>query len=204
MSEDFTLDEESYKVRDSSAQLKASEKKRHERLVAAYRIQLWWKLISTQLENSPEPKAVKTADEERIEDHISKYVVDLKCKPCGRSLQTKESLNQHILHDKEHQMNAEEYDLFAKYHKSFVEPWSKRADALLDTEFQDETVSSTKMAEPIHSCLGGIAVAVSFIEQSRRWTDMRDLKSHVVDLQRACQKVEQELQRIEGTSCNPF
>eukprot|EP00112_Aurelia_sp_Birch-Aquarium-sp1_P002824 Seg1313.1 transcript_id=Seg1313.1/GoldUCD/mRNA.D3Y31 product="TPR and ankyrin repeat-containing protein 1" protein_id=Seg1313.1/GoldUCD/D3Y31 len=198
LSEDFAMGEESYEIRDSSAELKANEKKWHERQIAAYRIQQWWRLISTKLEDGPEPKTVKTANEERIENHISKYVVDLKCKPCGRSLQTKESLNQHILHDTEHEKNVQEYDSFAIYQKSIVEPWSKRADALLDTGFQQETVSSTKMAEPIHSCLGGIAVAVSFIDGSGRWTDMTDLKRHVVDLQRACQKVEDELQRIEG------
>ena len=198
LSEDFGVDEDSYEIRDSSAELKANEKKWHERLIAACRIQRWWKLISSQLENSPEPKTVKTADEERIEDHISKYVVEFKCKPCGRSLQTKESLNQHILHDKEHQMNAQEYDLFAKYQKSIVEPWSKRADALLDTEFQDETVSNNEMAIPIHNCLDSIAVALSYIEGTKGWTETTDLKAHVEELQRACHKVENELQRIEG------
>ena len=198
LSEDFGVDEGSYEIRDSSAELKANEKKWHERLIAAYRIQLWWKLISTQLGESHEPKTVKTTDEELIEDHMAKYVVDLKCKPCGRSLQTKESLNQHILHDKEHQMNAQDYDLFAKYRKSFVEPWSKRADALLDTEFQDEIVSNNEMAIPIHNCLDSIAVALSYIEGTRGWTEMRLLKAHVEELQRVCQRVENELQRIEG------
>lgn len=192
-----SYEEESYELRDNENTRRANEKRHHERQMAARKIQLWWRIISATTANLGKDE-MAVANEEKFEDHCSKYASDLLCKPCGKRNASREDLRKHILEDKSHDNTAKQYDNYFSYKKNFVDPWLGTAEELLDHKFQGHPLDKHEMWEQVLMSIGAISVTLNAIERTRTWNDMNALKNGVISLQQACQKVNEQLKSLEG------
>lgn len=192
---EISYDEE---MRDNDATLKASVKRHNLTYSAACKIQLWWRIVN-EIRASKVREHEELTNESKVEEHCLKYAYDLYCIPCGSRYGTRDELHKHILKEENHDHAVNGYNKFILYKKSFVDPWLKQGEDLLDQEVMGMTISSQQeLAGQLDEPFADIAFSLNFIERTRRWTKLELLRNGVTKLQNACMNLEEQVLKLVG------